>query len=186
MMTNGRIGANEMRRGGARRTLAQTAALLLGLAVGGCGYHLGGNLPPHVKTVAVPVFKNLTQQPGIENTITQAVVEAFANTGRLRVVPVDKADSILEGEITEYTVESIAYNTSIDAQEYRLRVRVNIQFRDVRLNTMLWKQNGLDERSDFRSTGQVQQNISLERDQASTQAALDVGRKIVSLALDRF
>ena len=175
-----------MGRATRRGSSTRTVGLLLGLFVAGCGYHFGGNLPPHVKTVAVPVFKNLTQQPGIENTITQAVVEAFANTGRLRVVPVDKADSILEGEITDYTVESIAYNTSIDAQEFRLRVRVNIQFRDVRTNTMLWKQNNLDERSDFRSTGQVQQNISLERDQASSQAAQDVGRKIVSLALDRF
>jgi hypothetical protein len=160
--------------------------LLLGLLVGGCGYHFGGNLPPHVKTVAVPVFKNLTQQPGIENTITEAVVSAFANTGRLRVVPIDKADSILEGEITEYNVESTSYNTSLDAQAFRLQVKVNVQFRDVRTNTMLWKQNGLYERSDFRSAGQVSQTISLERDQASSQAALDVGRRIVSLALDRF
>ena len=173
-------------RNAGRRSLEAAIALVLGLLGGGCGYHLGGNLPPHVKTVAVPVFKNLTQQPGIDNTITQAVVTAFANTGRLRVVPVDKADSILEGEIVEYTVESISYNTSIDAQEFRLRVKVNVQFRDVRQNVMLWKQNGLDERSDFRSAGQVTQTISLERDQASGQAALDIGRKIVSLALDRF
>ena len=33
---------------------------MLGLFTGGCGYTVGGNLPPHVKTVAVPIFKNLT------------------------------------------------------------------------------------------------------------------------------
>ena len=111
--------------------------LLLGLLAGGCGYTLGGNLPPHVKTVAVPVFKNLTQQPAIENVITSAVVNAFANGGRLKVVPLEQADSILEGEIVGYTVDSIAFDSSINAQVFRLRVRLNIQFRDVRNNTML-------------------------------------------------
>jgi len=166
--------------------VAGVGALLLGLLAGGCGYTLGGNLPPHVKTVAVPIFKNLTQQPAIENVITAAVVNAFANGGRLKVVPVAQADSILEGEIVGYTVDSIAFNSSINAQEFRLRVRLNIQFRDVRNNTMLWRQEGLEERSDFRVGGQVSQTISSEREGAASQAAVDIGRKIVSLALDRF
>ncbi len=165
---------------------ARVGLFLLSVLVGGCGYSLGGNLPPHVKTVAVPIFKNLTQQPAIENVITAAVVNAFANGGRLKVVPVAEADSVLEGEIVGYTVESIAFNSSINAQEFRLRVRLNIQFRDVRQNTMLWRQEGLEERSDFRVGGQVSQTISLEREGAANQAALDIGRKIVSLALDRF
>ncbi len=169
-----------------RRRAAGVGVLLLGLLAGGCGYTLGGNLPPHVKTVAVPIFKNLTQQPAIENVITAAVVNAFANGGRLKVVPVAQADSILEGEIVGYTVDSIAFNSSINAQEFRLRVRLNIQFRDVRNNTMLWRQEGLEERSDFRVGGQVSQTISAEREVAASQAAVDIGRKIVSLALDRF
>ena len=50
-----------------RSRAAGLGALLLGLLAGGCGYTVGGNLPPHVKTVAVPIFKNLTEQPAIEN-----------------------------------------------------------------------------------------------------------------------
>src|SRR5213594_4403931 len=148
-----------------RRRAAGVGVLVLGLFTGGCGYTVGGNLPPHVKTVAVPIFKNLTQQPAIENVITAAVVNAFANGGRLKVVPVAQADSILEGEIVGYTVDSIAFNSSINAQEFRLRVRLNIE---------------------FRVGGQVSQTISSEREGAASQAAVDIGRKIVSLALDRF
>ena len=69
---------------------------------------------------------------------------------------------------------------------FRLRVRLNIQFRDVRNNTMLWRQEGIEERSDFRVGGQVSETISAEREGAASQAAVDIGRKIVSLALDRF
>ncbi len=171
-----------MRRGRS----ARLGVFLLGLLAGGCGYTMGGNLPPHVKTIAVPVFRNLTQQPAIEDVMTSAVVNAFANTGRLKVVPVQQADSILEGEVVEYNVESIAYDSSINAQVFRLRVRLNIQFRDVRNNTMLWRQEGLEERSDFRAWGDVSQTISQERLGAATQAAVEIGRRIVSLALDRF
>jgi Lipopolysaccharide-assembly len=162
------------------------AWLAVGALAGGCGYTFGGNLPPHVKTVAVPMFKNLTQQPAVENVITSAVVNAFASNGRLKVVPAAQADSILEGEIVGYDVEPIAFNSSINAQQFRLRVKVNIQFRDVRKNTMLWRQEGLEERSDFRVGGQVSQTLSTEREGAAGQAAQDIGRKIVSLALDRF
>jgi Lipopolysaccharide-assembly len=159
--------------------------LALSILTGGCGYTVGGTLPPHVKTVAVPVFKNLTQEPAIEGVITSAVVNAFVNGGRLRVVAREQADSLLEGEITSYAVESIAFDQGINAQVFRLRVALNVQFRDLRTHAMLWRQEGLQERADFRVAGQVSQTIAVEEG-AARQAALDIGRKIVSLALDRF
>ena len=166
-----------------RRLLAACAALAM--LAGGCGYTTRGNLPPHVKTVAVPIFRNLTREPAIENVITSAVVNAFASGGTLKVVAVELADSLLEGEITGYDVESIAFDPSINAQVFRLRVGLNVQFRDLRTNATLWRQEGLQERADFRVAGQVAQTIAIEEG-AARQAALDIGRKIVSLALDRF
>jgi hypothetical protein len=167
------------------RRVALGTLLVLGLLPAGCGYTVGGKLPPGVHTVAVPVFKNLTQQPAVEDVMTSAVVSAFANTG-IKVVPVQQADSILEGEIVEYNVEAIAYDSSINAQVFRLRMKLNVQFRDVRNNTMIWKQQGLEDRSDFRSRGDVALTISQERTGAVTQAAVEIARRVVSLALDRF
>jgi hypothetical protein len=168
-----------------RGRAARAAVLLLGLVAGGCGYTVGGQLPANVKTIAVPMFKNLTQQPAVEDVVTSAVVSAFTNTG-IKVVPVQQADSILEGEITEYNVQSIAYDSSSNAEVFRLRMRLNLQFRDVRNNTMIWRQDGLEDRADFRSRGDVAQTISQERTGAVTQAAVEIARRIVSLALDRF
>ena len=161
------------------------AWVALSMLTGGCGYTAGGTLPPHVKTVAVPIFKNLTQEPAIETVITSAVVNAFVSGGRLKVVGVEQADSVLDGEITGYNVESIAFDPGINAQVFRLRVGLNVQFRDLRTHTMLWRQEGLQERTDFRVAGQVSQTIAIEEG-AARQAAQDIGRKIVSLALDRF
>jgi hypothetical protein len=168
-----------------RSTLARLLALTALAA--GCGYTvgLGGNLPSHVKTVAVPIFTNSTQEPAVENVITAAVVNAFATSGRLKVVAVGRADSILQGQITGYTLDSIAFNPQINVTEYRLRVRVNITFRDVRENTVLWKQDGLEEQANFRVQGRVSDSIARE-DVAARQAAVDIGRRIAASAVDRF
>ena len=171
-------------RAGARLT----AALLLAVAaLGGCGYSIGlrGNLPAHLKTVAVPIFVNSTQEPAVENVITAAVVNAFVTSGRLKVVPVTQADCILDGDIIGYTVDAIAFNPQINITEYRLRVRVNVRFRDVRENVLLFKQEGLEQWADFRVQGQVSDTIARE-DVAARQAAVEIGRRIVASAIERF
>ena len=163
------------------------AGVALACLVGGCGYSvgMGGNVPSHIKTVAVPIFVNSTQQPAVESVITAAVVNAFVTSGRLKVVAVREADSILEGDIIGYNLDSIAYNPQINVTEYRLRVRVNILFRDVRQNTTLYKQDGLEQWADFRVQGQVSDTLARE-DQAARRAAVDIGRRIVASSVDRF
>ncbi len=166
----------------ARRLLLLTLAAAL---LAGCGYGFRGSLPEHIKTVAVPVFRNKTQEPAVENGITSAVVNAFVNSGRLRVVSVDQADAILDGEIVGYAIEPLTFDRRLNAREYRLRVVLNIQFRDVRKNTMLWREEGLSEVSDFRVVGQVSDTISREEG-AVRQAAVEIGRKLVTQVVDRF
>jgi len=157
----------------------------LAAALGGCGYSFRGNLPSHIKTVNVPILVNKTQEPAVENAITDAITSAFADSGKLKVVNAAEADSILEGEIVGYQVQSIAFDRQLNRREYRLLVTLNIQFRDVRRGEMLWRQEGLQALSDFRVPGQVSETISREEG-AVREAARDIGRKIVNLAVDRF
>ena len=133
----------------AARAARVAVALLVAAAapaVGGCGYSFRGNLPPHIQTVAVPVFVNKTQEPAVENTITAAVVDAFVNSGRLRVVPLGQSDSVLEGEIVGYTLQALAFDRNANIQEYRLLVTLNLRFRDARRGGVLWHQEGLQEK----------------------------------------
>lgn len=168
------------------RARARGAALLaLVLALGGCGYSFQGTLPSHVKTVAVPIFINRTQQPAVEAVITRAIVDAFATNGRLRVVRPEDADSILEGEVLQYTVGAIAVDPSLNVQQYRLGVTLNLRMRDVRLNTLLFEQANFSEQADFLVAGSVAQTLSIEAG-ALQQAATEIARSVVSLALDRF
>ncbi len=165
-----------------------TRALLVVLvlsSVTGCGYTLQGNLPDHLKTVSVPVFKNRSSEAGAESTITAAVVNAFTTNGRLRVVPLDRADSVLEGEITSYTVQSLTYDSKLNLRSYQLTVSMDVRFRDLKRSELLWQQNGLTEQVSFDVAGQVSDTISREEG-AVKQAALEIGRKVVNHAVDRF
>jgi lipopolysaccharide assembly LptE-like protein len=160
-------------------------AALMTWGAGGCGYTLQGNLPDHLKTVSVPVFKNRTTEAGVESTITSAVVNAFTTNGRLRVVALDKADSVLEGEIIGYSVQSLTYDSKLNLRSYRLTVSMDVSFRDLKRSELLWQQNGLVEEVAFDVAGQVSDTISREEG-AVKQAALEVGRKVVNRAVDRF
>jgi outer membrane lipopolysaccharide assembly protein LptE/RlpB len=162
-----------------------SALLLLSLLVPGCGYSLRGSLPPHIRSIAIPVFVNRTQEPGVENLITQGVVEAFVNSGQLKVTERSSADSILEGEVVGYQVSSISFNAAQNITEYRLQITLNLQFRDVKGNQVNWRREGVQEKADFNVPGQQVATISRE-DRALRQAAVEIGRSIVALTVDRF
>lgn len=160
------------------------AALAVVLGLGGCGYSLRGTLPAHIETVAVPIFANRTQEPGVESFVTRAVVEAFSTNGRLRVVRVEDADAVLDGEIVGYQVDSIAFDRNANIREYRLTVTLNLRLRDVRRNAVLFQQDGFREKADFRVEGAVADTIARE-ETALREAAVDIARSVVSLAVDR-
>lgn len=169
-----------------RRGRLRVAALVaVASALAGCGYSFHGTLPDHIKTIAVPIFVNRTQQPAVESVITRAIVDAFATNGRLRVVRPEDADAILDGEVIGYTVGPIAVDPSLAVQQYRLGVTLNLRLRDLRRNEVLFEQTNFTEQADFRVAGSVAQTLSVEAG-ALQQAATEIGRSVVSLALDRF
>ena len=166
---------------------ALAAALALGLALleGGCGYSLHGTLPSHLRTVAVPLFRNLTSVPAVENFLTNAVLNAFVTNGRLRVAGVDQADAILEGDVTAYSLQSIAFDAAANVRQYRLTVTLNLRFRDVRRNELLFQRTGYSDRADFAVPGTVADTI-VATETALQQAARDIARSVVSFTIEPF
>jgi outer membrane lipopolysaccharide assembly protein LptE/RlpB len=165
------------------RPAAGLALCLLVLLAGGCGYSLRGTLPAHIQTIAVPVFQNKTVEPGIETIVTRAVVEAFSTSGRLRVVRPEQADAILEGEVIDYDVQSIAFDPREQVRFYRLIVTMNLRLRDLRQNRLVFDQRAFRERADFRASEAVTETIARE-DLGVRKAARDIARSVVSLTVD--
>jgi hypothetical protein len=165
--------------------VAFVVLVVLGVLVAGCGYSVRGHLPADVRTVSIPVFGNRTKQPAVETEMTRALADAFATDGRLKLASRDVADSILEGEVTGYDLVSIAFDPLANVRLYRLIVTMNVRFRDVRRNTMLFEQHGLTEKADFRVLGAVSETIARE-EIALRAATADIARAVVALAIERF
>src|SRR5438128_12243361 len=86
----------------AKRVLPIVLALLLT----GCGYHAmqsdyhwSSLYRPDVHTVAVPIFQSTDYHRGVEFQLTKALVNQLELHTPYKVVPRERADTILEGEI---------------------------------------------------------------------------------------
>ncbi len=110
--------------------------LLITLPMVSCaGYKLGGAKPPSlagVKSIAVPMFSNGTQEPRAESLATTAVTDALVLDGTYRIADRDSADAVLEG-----TLGSIQYSTlrssrldSLLAEELTNEVMISWTLRD--------------------------------------------------------
>lgn len=102
-----------MKRKFGRNLRRQSGALALALVsclFANCaGYQLGGAKPSalaEVRSVAVPMFSNMTLHPRAESIATSAVVSAMTQDGTYRVSSRDEADAVLIG-----SVASIQYST---------------------------------------------------------------------------
>ncbi len=167
-----------------RITGAVACGLLLGAA--GCGYSLRSSLPSGIKTVHVPVLENRTQEPGIEDFLTQALTQAVVTAGRVQIASsVESADASLEGKIVEYALTSLAFDRTANVTQYRLQIALALTLRDLHKNAVIWKQDRIEERADFAVSGQVTQTLAREED-AVKRAAVDVARAIVSFAFEGF
>jgi outer membrane lipopolysaccharide assembly protein LptE/RlpB len=109
------------------------AALLAASA--GCGYKLqgtGGFLPAHIKTMAIPMFKNLTTRFQVDLKLTQAVIDEMVARGKVEVVTGDRpADAVLVGEIQTFNVNPIAFTPGqTTADRFNIMVVAKITLRD--------------------------------------------------------
>jgi len=172
------------RRGVAGRALA--AVLALGLLAAGCGYSLRPSLPGNIRTVHIPVLENKTQEPGIEDFMTQALTQAVVTSGAAKIAQsAEEADGVLEGSIVEYSLTSLAFDRSANATQYRLQIGLALTLRDRRSGEVVWKQDRISERADFPVAGQVTATLVREQD-AVRRAAVDISRAIVSFAFEGF
>jgi len=114
----------------------------------GCSYYsFSGSLPAHLKTVAVPLFGNEEQRVliyGIEEALTDAVIEGFMKDGNLKVVDRRRADSMLSGQIVEIREEPFTYTADERAEQWKVRMFVQVAYEDVRKKETRWDEKALE------------------------------------------
>ncbi len=119
----------------ARGSAAMGALLVAALAVAaGCGYRLrgtGSSLPPGIRTVSVPVFRNLTTRYELDVKLTRAVIDELVARGQVSVAADPAAaDAVLEGEITGFTANPIGFTGAGQADRYTLTVTAKVTLKE--------------------------------------------------------
>ncbi len=146
------------KRGGKRskvvsRLFCLFVALLPGACLSGCGYHLarpGGNLPPHVSKIAVPVLKNETMEAGLEADLTDRLRRRLAAGGWAELTAVEDSDAVLIGTITKFKTSPISFSDVDYAVEYRAQLHVSIRLVD-REGVVLWEDRNLVKVREYRA-----------------------------------
>ena len=149
----------------------------------GCGYQLAGrlSLPPHIKTVAVPIFQNKTSEPDIEKVITEAVIERIQSLGQLRITTVDRADAILYGTVDGYKPRiSLAFDKDFQVKEYRLRITAQVELKSVKSDQLIWGKRKLVAKSEYLVKEDVLATQDAER-AAQKVAAFELARDLITM-----
>lgn len=155
----------------------------------GCGYQMVGSgasqLPPHLKTIAIPLFENHSPEPAIQRPFTEALRRAFITDGRLQLVNDQaEADLVLTGALTQYSIRAVSFNDVDVAIEYFVSISADVKVVD-RVENLTWLKQSLKTRWDYLADDSV---ITSE---ASRQAALVetyrvLSQRVVSLVNDKF
>ena len=149
----------------------------------GCGYQMVGketNVPAGLASVAIPTFKNLTYEPGIEIQFTQGFLREFILDRRVNVVDRVEADSVLEGIVLYYNLWSVAFDKSGLVAEYQINVLLDLTLKN-RTGDIIWQEKGLNETWWFRASSDILVN------EANKAAALQqIGRLAAERIKARF
>jgi hypothetical protein len=111
------------------------------LTLARCGNYSfsGASLPPHLKTVAVPLFDNRSPEFGVDQRITDGVIEAITKDNTLKITDPAAADCILRGILMRMEDRAGQYNEKEEASTYRITLSVQATFEDLRKKTVIWQ-----------------------------------------------
>jgi len=110
---------------------------LIFLLAGGCasrggGYHWSSLYRQEISTVAVPIFASKDYHRGVEFQVSDALVKKIEEFTPYKVVPRERADTILEGEIVAVRPLTVTLDPhTATPQEEQYSIVVNFTWKNL-------------------------------------------------------
>jgi hypothetical protein len=100
--------------------------------------------------VAVPIFANNDFHRGVEFRLTEAVIKQLEARAPYKVVPRERADTILEGQINKVSLGSISrdYQTNL-VREQILVILMDLTWKDLRTGQVLLQRKNFSRQGCF-------------------------------------
>lgn len=175
-----------------KKILAAAAVLIFALS--GCGYTTKSLLPANYRTIHVDNFKNAIKitaeqsnermyrgyRPGMEITITKAVIDKYLMDGNLRIASSEAADLVLTAELIDFNRGGIRYDNNDNVEEYRIELVVNMELTEAKTGKTVWKEPGFAGETTYRTSG----SLAMSESAAIDAAIVDLARRIVERTVE--
>ena len=89
--------------------------------------------------MAVPLFDNNTAYPGIQEDLTNQVIDKFISDNTLEVTNEPQADIIIRGTILSVTQKAATITSGETVTGFNLYVNVKVKCEDIRNGKDLWE-----------------------------------------------
>jgi hypothetical protein len=110
---------------------------------GGCGvYSTSSAGRSGGGSVAVPLFENQTVEFGVNEGLTDALIQALVRNASLRVVDEDRADFVIRGKVVSVRDEPFTYAQS-QTRQNRIVLVADVSCYDVKKGRMIWEEKAL-------------------------------------------
>jgi hypothetical protein len=107
----------------------------------GCYSFTGASVPPHLKTVAIPLVDDQSGfgEPGLRERFTTELTNLFVSDNSLEVADRSKADAILEGVVTSITDAPSTIEQGDQVTKRRITVSTRFVMKDMKLRRTMWE-----------------------------------------------
>ena len=118
------------------------------LILSGCGYRVRsavGQLPDGAESIGIPTFRNLTNEPEIEQILTRAILREFSARTRGRVNSSGtNADLVLLGEVKDVTAVPVTFGLQDSGERtfssaFQVTVRIGAKLVRQRDSAVVWE-----------------------------------------------
>ena len=108
----------------------------------GCGvYTFNPRGKSDIKSIAIERFENNTAEYGLEDRMTDQIIDAFISDGNLKVVPNENADALLSGTLTNYERKPYRYDENDQVESYAIRMLFDIQLKNPEDESEIWRES---------------------------------------------
>lgn len=170
----------------------EALAAVVGGLTAGCGYALVGKgitTDPSIKRIGVPLFKDKTGKPGLDQRVTQAVIEELMKRGRFVVVKeATNVDAVVDGEILAYNAVPVNFGQvagQSQTNRYAIALVASVVYRKVGVKEPLWSNDAFSQRDEYDVDANPasyfdRENLSIDR------LAASFARGLVAAMLEAF
>jgi hypothetical protein len=142
-------------------------------------------LPPRIKTVAVPAFQNNAMRYKIGSRFTEAVINELVHRGRGLRVQGDRegADAVIEGIIKSFSFAGVLLDDNGRARIFEVTISAAVTVRDQTENRVLYDNQNFVFRGEFEFANDPRSFFN-EEDPAVLRMARSFAESIVSTLIN--